>query len=380
MGTTISYVLPTRDRPGDLARTLAAIGAMGDHDAEVIVVDNASVTSPHVAARLESGQPVTLLRREHNDGAAGRNAGARAATGEWIVMLDDDSSPNCLADTLLGALERQPANVGAVMADIALPRAATREAGGLPEVFIGCGVAIRRDVFLGLGGYDRSFGYYVEEYDLAARMLLDGMRIVFEPAFKVDHHKVAGGRDMDLILHRLVRNNAWVMQRYAPPSRRRAAIRHIRSRYRAIAIEEHATVGFGRGLTDLRATIARQPRRPMSEALFARFTGLAAARHALDVNLANRSIATAAIVAGGKNQEVVRQALTERGVRIVERPDDADIEVIGTLSPGPMIDAALARRAGVDAGRVVLPWTAAMLALNPARVPSRMRARSCPAG
>ncbi len=373
MPPTLSYILPTRDRPGELARTLEALGAMGPHDAEVIVVDNASVTRPHIAARLSSGVPVAMLGRPRNDGAAARNFGARVAAGQWLVMLDDDSAPTCDADTLLSALERQPDIVAAVMADIRLPAAGTREAGGLPEVFIGCGVAIRRDVFLALEGYDPAFNYYVEEYDLAARMLLDGLRIAFEPSFTVKHRKVTAGRDMDLILQRLVRNNSWVMQRYAPEARRREELRHIRTRYRGIARKEGAVLGYGAGLSDLRSTLASQPRREMPAPVFARFTGLTAVRQSLDLALASRPIATVSILAPGKNQHVIRQAVLERGVRILESADpdparsDGDLTIIGTLSPGSMIDAARRHPAAFDAGRLILPWTHAARVLRPAR-------------
>src|SRR5258706_488360 len=87
--------------------------------------------------------------------------------------------------------------------------------------FAGGGVAIRRDAFLDLGGYDPSFGYYAEEYDLAARMLLAGFRIQFDRWFRVEHHKVWLNRSMDTILAHLVRNNGWVAQRYAPDEYRR---------------------------------------------------------------------------------------------------------------------------------------------------------------
>ncbi|MCB9841203.1 MAG: glycosyltransferase [Phycisphaeraceae bacterium] len=379
MTPSISYIIPTRNRLGELRRTLDAIGDMGRHDAEVIVVDNASATRPHVPAHLASGVPTTLLQRTRNEGAAARNIAARAASGRWLVMLDDDSHPTCTGDEIDGALGSQPSNVGAVMGDIRLPGPGRREAGGLPEVFVGCGVAIRRDVFLDLGGYDRSFGYYAEEYDLAARMLLDGLRVGFDPVFSVDHRKVVAGRNMDLILERLVRNNAWVMQRYAPEAVRRKEIRHIRARYRSIAIKEHALGGFGRGLVELRDTIAAQPRREMPQHAFDRFTGLAAARQAIALALAQRpgAIRSATIVAHGKNESVVRHAIAEAGIALLDSPDAeaaADMLVIGTLSPGPMIDAALARPVDWASGRLVLPWTRAALAIDRPKAPAPARA------
>jgi GT2 family glycosyltransferase len=358
----ISYVLPHRDRPASLARTLSALGSLRGHDAfggaEVIVVDNASSSLPEVPAKLPNNLPVTLIPRAHNEGAASRNAGVQATNpaSRWVVMLDDDSSP--LDTGFIKRLFQAPPDVAAVSADIFLPGPGRRESGGLPEVFVGCGVAIRRDVFLDLGGYDPSFGYYVEEYDLAARMLLAGFRVQFDRWFRVEHHKVWLNRNMDTILERLVRNNGWVAQRYAPDSRRRDELCEVRSRYRRIAIKESALAGYARGLGDLRRTIHSQTRTPMPEAVFDRFTGLTHARHALAEARANSAFDTASVVDEGKNAWVVRQALRELGVRIVDREQDADVLVIGTMSPGPMLDAYERRlAASVFSGRrVIAPW------------------------
>lgn len=357
----IAYVLPTRDRADRLLHTLAQLDALPAHDAQIIIADNASaIPASEVARQIPARLPRAFLRQEHNLGAAARNLAVQAAdrSVEWIVMLDDDSSPRSL--DFLPCLAAQTADVAAVMADIFLPRFATREAGGLPEVFIGCGVAIRRDVFLHADGYDHSFNYYAEEYDLAARFMLNGMRIVFDPAFVVDHMKDAGNRDMNTILARLVRNNGWVMQRYAPDADRRAQLREIRSRYRAIARKEDALRGFGQGLAELRRTIRAQTRRPMRRAIFDRFIGLAAAREALGSAHRRAPFSTAALVAPGKNAGVVRRALEEIGVTIVDEPR-AERLVIATMSPGPMLDAAFSRSADP---RVLTPWltASAMLA------------------
>lgn len=361
----ITYVIPTRNRPDVLRETLAGIEALGPHPAEIIVVDNASDVPVRLARSLATGVTIDVVRRTANEGAAARNVAAYHAdpASEWIVMLDDDSHP--LNSDFLGVLREQPRDVGAVSADIFLgasPRAITgREQGGLPEVFIGCGVALRRELFVRLGGYDRAFNYYAEEYDLAARLMLAGFRVAFEPSFRVLHRKVTAGRDMNTILGRLVRNNGWVMQRYAPEGERRGQIRHVRSRYRAIARKENATRGFAAGLVELRQSIGAQRRTPMSTDLWRRFTGLAAARAGLAWNLSLRGIRTAALVEEGKNAGEIRQALRELGIAEVGRAN-AEALVIGTLSPGPMLDAA-DRHAGDP--RVVTPW----------RVPGRVAKR-----
>lgn len=352
-------MLPTRNRPEILSRTLAALGSLPAHNAEVIIVDNASDQPPKVERALANGIGVRVIGMDENAGAAARNVGVHASEpgARWIVMLDDDSHP--VSIRFLESLANATSDVLAVSADIHLPAHKRREDGGLPEVFIGCGVAIRRDAFLASGGYDHAFNYYVEEYDLAARLLLMGGRVAFHPSFVVHHHKVTAGRDMNLILERLIRNNGWVTQRYCPEPERRAELRRLRTRYRAIAEKEDAVTGFTRGLLELRRTRALQQRRQMPREIYDRFTGLAHAREAIRAAIWERPFRTAALVASGKNDWAVERALFECGVSIAQDASEADALVVGTMSPGPMIDAAIRAGREMPTRRVIVPWRAA---------------------
>lgn len=362
----LAYVIPTRNRPERLAQTLHALGALPFHAAKVIVADNAAPSlhpSVEAPAVLANGLGVSVLRMGRNLGTAARNAAVRAAdrSCEWIVMLDDDSHPAPADLGFLRALAEARPDTAAVQAEIHLPGQGKRESGGLPEVFVGCGVAIRRRAFLEVGGYDESFDYYAEEYDLSAKLLLAGWRITLDRRFRVVHHKVEQGRDMNRILRRLVRNNGWVMQRYSPDAVRRAEVREVVSRYGKIARKEGALPGYLRGLGELGATLARQKRRPMPGELFDRFTGLAAAREALREAHDREPFGRAVLVAEGKNARVVRVALRELGVEVVastrHRPETgATSMVIGTLSPGPMLDAYERLRRENPEARVIAPW------------------------
>ncbi len=389
----ISYVIPTRDRQDQLMRTLEAIGRLGDHaavgGAEVIVADNASHPPAWAPGWLKSGVPVRLLRRDRNEAAAARNAAIKAAdqASDWLVMLDDDSYP--LDDGLLVAMMEAPPDVAAIGAEIFVPSGEAapttlggpgnvigdgtnggaieptrHEAGGLPEVFIGCGVAIRRSVFETLGGYDAAFDYYAEEYDLAARMLLAGHRVMLDRRFRVLHEKVAKGRDFSRIIRRLVRNNGWVVQRYAPASVRSAELRETITRYARIARKEGVLPAYVLGVWDLVSSLSAQTRHEMPVALYDRLTGLAAARIALAAAHAAKPLERVAIVERGKNAWVVERALRELGAMIVPE-ERASTHVIGTMSPGPMLDALARRTAGkgiagaigaADMTRVVAPW------------------------
>lgn len=367
----ISYVLPTRDRPVELSRTLDAIAALGDHalvgGAEVIVADNASTPAVELPDRLDSGLPVRVLRRERNESAAARNAGVAAADARstWIVMLDDDSAP--MDAGLLVALREAPADAGAISADIWLEPPAMvdgkligqRESGGLPEVFIGCGVALRREVFAALGGYDQRFDYYVEEYDLAARMIAQGWRTHHDPRFRVHHRKSAANRDFGRIVRRLVRNNAWVQQRYAPEAERKRELRETITRYFAIARRERAVAGYLCGMAELACTLHAQRRTPLPEMLYDRLTGLHHARAALHSAHGRSPLGRVALISPGKNAWCVERALAELGVVAGSEVESADTLVIATMSPGPMLDALMAVEASYPGRRVVVPWDVA---------------------
>jgi GT2 family glycosyltransferase len=86
----VSVVLPTRNRPDDLERCLAALSTQQTcRRVEIVVVDNDpdSGLTPPVVARF----PGVRLVREHRAGLSyARNAGILAATGEIIVATDDD--------------------------------------------------------------------------------------------------------------------------------------------------------------------------------------------------------------------------------------------------------------------------------------------------
>ncbi|MEL6796008.1 MAG: glycosyltransferase [Planctomycetota bacterium] len=348
----ISFVLPTRDRPAELAQTIDAVAKLGIADSEVIVVDNAS-QSPVKCDSPSTDLRVRAIALPENLGAAARNIGAREAINDWIVMLDDDSHP--LDAGVVDAIADAGPRVGAIAADIRLPDG-SRERGGLPEVFVGCGVAIRRELFLSLGGYDHAFGYYAEEYDLCAKLIAAGFRVGFDPRFRVLHRKVNTGRDFGTILRRLVRNNGWVLTRYAPEDELERSLGEMLRRYARIADKEGVADAFTEAHTELRSTIDNQQRTPLSSQHWDRFTGLAAAREAIEMRV-SPTARTAAIIEPGKNEPQVREAIARHGLIIVGDAAEADVRVIGTLSPGPMLDA-INRHAG-DA-RLLAPWLGAM--------------------
>jgi glycosyltransferase involved in cell wall biosynthesis len=102
----ISFIVPAHNEEFELSSTLAAIQAASSNAAqpyEIIVVDDASTdATPDIAA--QAGAKVVPVNRRQI--AAARNAGARAAQGEYLFFVDADTRINRLHVTqAIAALE-----------------------------------------------------------------------------------------------------------------------------------------------------------------------------------------------------------------------------------------------------------------------------------
>ena len=90
----ISFIVPAYNEEFELSSTLAAIHAAGSNARncyEIVVVDDASTdATPEIAA--QAGAKVIRINRRHI--AAARNAGGRAAQGEYLFFIDADTRIN----------------------------------------------------------------------------------------------------------------------------------------------------------------------------------------------------------------------------------------------------------------------------------------------
>jgi glycosyltransferase involved in cell wall biosynthesis len=215
MGTAvarISIVIPTRDRPQDLRRCLAAVlecakelspGTDALH--EVVVVDDGSTVPGSTAAAERSPLPVRVLRNATSAGAASaRELAASEATGDILAFLDDDAFPR--GDWLAvasSALRDWPAVTGRVLRfDAGLVSAArqarydARYAGiraGTPVGFLAGGnSAIPMALFREVGGF-RRHGTGGDN-SLAESLLERGTPACFHPDLVVAHRNSKGLR------------------------------------------------------------------------------------------------------------------------------------------------------------------------------------------
>jgi GT2 family glycosyltransferase len=187
-------------RPAE-ARRATASGA-GQGFERILLLDNG--TEPP----LEPAPGYELFRSDENLGAAGgRNRLVPESTADAFVFIDDDVTlePGA-ADAVAGAFDRD-----SELAAVALR--VRREDGrvlhneqvyrmGLPvpdvaspcSYFVGIGFAMRRQVFLDLGGFDDRMVYGSEEIDFAFKLLGAGHRLIYEPEAVCTHRPSAAGR------------------------------------------------------------------------------------------------------------------------------------------------------------------------------------------
>lgn len=99
----ISVVIPSYNRAHTLERALLSVLGQSSAADEIIVVDDGS--TDHSATLVQQYPSVKLIQQPNKGVSAARNAGIRAASFEWIALLDSDDE--WLADKLLNIRQAQ---------------------------------------------------------------------------------------------------------------------------------------------------------------------------------------------------------------------------------------------------------------------------------
>ncbi|ATY11769.1 glycosyl transferase [Amycolatopsis sp. AA4] len=197
-----TVVVATRNRAGELARTLSELSTM-DPKPPVIVLDNGSADdTAKVAASFEQ---VRVIRSPHNHGAAARNQGVIAAQTPYVAFSDDDSwwASDALrrAENLFDAHPRLGLLTGRTLVgphqreDPITPALAHSPLGTPPDApgplvlgFLACSAIVRRSAFLQVGGFSPMLHFGAEEqllsYDLAAA----GWQLCYAEDVVAHHH------------------------------------------------------------------------------------------------------------------------------------------------------------------------------------------------
>lgn len=168
----ISIIIPTKNEISVIGRTLQGFRGAKKRHFEIIVSDGGSTDGTVEVARKYADKVITHDGMTRQTIAFGKNAGARAATGEYLAFFDADVTIlniDEFFDTALSLLKRYPDIVAFTGHLRVLPEHETlsdRFFFGLvnhlhfiQNNFLRIGAAsgefqmMRRDVFLKLGGY-----------------------------------------------------------------------------------------------------------------------------------------------------------------------------------------------------------------------------------
>jgi GT2 family glycosyltransferase len=244
----VSVIIPTRDRLDLLRTAVTGVLERTDYPAiELIVVDNGSEAPETLAylAELDRRSDARVLRIDAPfNFSTLNNSAAAAARGELLLFLNNDIEvvdQGWLREMVAHALRRE---VGAVGSLLLYPDGTVQHAGvaigvdgevarhvGLRErpeavetllgaterpvsaVTAAC-MAIRRELFLALGGFDPALSVAYNDVDMCLRLGRAGYRVVWTPAARLVHHESASrssdrslsNRDRALLEERFMRD------------------------------------------------------------------------------------------------------------------------------------------------------------------------------
>lgn len=191
-----SVVITTKNRSAELVRALKS-AVLQTIAIEIIVIDDGSTDGTADMVRTFFPQ-VRFLRHEHSRGLiVRRNEAARIAQGEYIFSLDDDAefaSPKVVEQTLT---QFNCLRVGAVaipyidinQGSLSSQRAPEKEKVWVTDRYIGTAHAVRRGLFLKLGGYCDEFIHQGEEGDFCIRLLNAGYFVRVGRSDPIVHHE-----------------------------------------------------------------------------------------------------------------------------------------------------------------------------------------------
>ncbi len=196
-GLAATVVITTRNRREELGRALRSAVAQEGVECEVLVIDDGSTDGTADLVRAEF-PTVRLERREESRGLiVRRNEGAGLARGAVVISIDDDgefSGPRTVVQTLA---EFDDLRIGAVaipFVNVLQSPAVHQRAPGadgcfVADTFIGTAHALRRDLFLALGGYRAGLIHQGEEQDYCLRMLAAGSVVRLGRAEPIRHYE-----------------------------------------------------------------------------------------------------------------------------------------------------------------------------------------------
>jgi GT2 family glycosyltransferase len=231
-----SVIIPVCNRPGEIRRCVSSVyrSKFSPTDYEVLVVDNGSTDQTAREAQRAGARVLSLPEPNRSEA---RNAGAGVARGRWLAFTDsdcevdedwlealakavsaiegkvEDSGKIGKVGAIAGRIESGPAETP-IEEFIALRRWIDQEKfleGGRkhsPPFAATANLAIRREVFEEVGGFDPALATAGQDADWCWRAARAGYSIAWAPEACVTHFHRATLKDAMRQAHRYGRGNA----------------------------------------------------------------------------------------------------------------------------------------------------------------------------
>lgn len=216
MSLTVGVCIATRNRVEELRRTCAVLARLEPPPDEVWIC--ADGCSDRTASTVQENHPEfnIIVHTDARGSIPSRNELAKACACDVFVSLDDDSYP-LDSDFVAGVralFEKDPRLAVASFSQRSdeFPKTLTATDFGpshFSGTYVNCAAAIRRSVFLELGGYPACFFHAYEEPDFALRCVAAGWQVRHETSLTIRHHFTATQRS-EIRTHQYhARNELW---------------------------------------------------------------------------------------------------------------------------------------------------------------------------
>lgn len=214
----ISVVIPTYNEATYVGRLLDSLSKQNFKDFEVVVSDATSRDDiKKVIKEHQSNLQLRLIQTPPEGPAAGRNAGAKDARGEWLLFLDADvdiDDPGFLEKLLDGTIKRGW-QTSTTLYRVYKATLAERFGAAFNLYYIrlmahtrhpvapGFCIFTRRDLFQKNKGFDRKL-YFGEDYDYVSRVGKSGFGFVKNTYYYQDLRRFRQGNGTRVFFNNVI--------------------------------------------------------------------------------------------------------------------------------------------------------------------------------
>jgi len=213
---TFSVMITTRNRATDLRRTCRVLQTLQPAPLEILITADGCADDTVAVVKAELPEAKLIVNETGRGSVASRDRMMRAARGDLVLALDDDSYPeqvDCLAriapmfeQSSQLAIAHFPQRTDEYPETLAQtdfgPTRPTRS-------FANSGAVLRRSNYLQLPGFEPNFFHMYEEPDYALQCVGASYEVLFTPVITIRHHFSGQTRNEMRNHHRHSRNEFW---------------------------------------------------------------------------------------------------------------------------------------------------------------------------